>query len=251
MKFTLVPLLIRFAIVCLVALPLSAWAGMILATTEDDVMVYTGPGEQFRVLAILPAKAELKASNKIVSSKAGRYYHVIVNIDDKTKAAGFIPVNAPVKIGGEDIDEDELSKYGAVALINRAAQITYTSIRNQQSLWTIGYIRFLSPGFYIKGLAGQWLTTESSATVAAAEMGNDALLFGSVSGYVAYSLGLINGSLFTGSQSLNIFMNGSIGLRYNFEGFASFGLGATQVAAINQNASLVSTGLQLTMEIGL
>lgn len=236
-------------------LSMPSFAGMTLATTDEDVMVYSGPGEQFRVLAVLPVKSEVKASNKIVSSKAGRFYRVIVNLSETIKAAGFIPVNAPVKIGGEDIDEDELSKYGAVALISKAGQVSYAIFKDRQSLLTIGYMHYLSPGFYVKGFGGQWTAADTSATVGGAEIGNDALLVGNVSAYVSYGMGVATPSdpdvLFAGAQSMNLFMSGGFGLRYNFEGFASFAAGLSEAAIFNQNNSLVTTGFQISMEISL
>lgn len=228
---------------------------MTLTTNEDDIRVYSGPGERFRVLAVLPGKTEIKASNTIVTSSAGRFYRVLVKLGEKQRAIGFIPVNAQIRIGGEDQDEDELSKYGAVALVSRAVQITFSSFRDKQSFYSLGYMHYLSPGFYVKGVVGQWITPVASGNMLGGEIGNDALLAGAVSGFVSYGLGLFMPSapdaIFAGSTKMNVMMNAAVGLRYNLEGFASFALAGTQAVIYNANNSLVSTGVQASLEVGL
>lgn len=230
-------------------------AALTLSALSDNVPVYTGPSERFRLLTVLPAKAEVKAANQIVTSDAGRFYRVVVKLGENMKGVGFIPVNAPIKVGGEDEDEDDLSKYGAVALISRAAQVTFGNYRDKQSMWTAGYMHYLSPGFYGKGMVGQWITSTTNASLVGAEIGNDSLLVGSFSGFVSYGLGLLSpgndNTLFAGSAKMNIFMNATLGVRYNIEGFASVALAGTQVAFYNQNNSMVSNGVQLSLEVGL
>ncbi len=235
--------------------PSAALAALTLSTTAPDVPVYSGPGERFRVLAVLPLNTEIKASNEIVSSEAGRFYRVLVKLGEKQRAIGFIPANGPIKVGGEDEDEDDLSKYGAVALISKAAQVTFSSFRDQQSLWTVGYMHYLSPGFYTKGFFGQWVTPIANGSVVGGEIGNDSLLVGSVSGFVTYGLGVFSpgadNTIFSGSSKLNVFMNATLGIRYNIEGFASIAIAGAQAAMYNQNNSLVSTGIQASLEVGL
>ncbi|MDX9732352.1 MAG: hypothetical protein RBT63_11315 [Bdellovibrionales bacterium] len=232
-----------------------AYAAMTLTTLADDIQVYSGPGERFRVIATLPDKTEIKAAEEIVNSRAGRFYKVLVRKGDDHRAIGFIPINAPIRIGGVDEDEDELSKYGAIALISKAAQVTFSSLKDKQTLWTVGYMHYLSPGFYAKGFGGQWTTPITDAFVAGAELGNDSLLFGSVSGFVSYGIGIFSpnaeNEIFAGSKKLNILMTATLGFRYNLEGFASFGVAVIQSAIHNPNNSLLSTGAQLSLEVGL
>lgn len=248
-------LVLNWIVACLFIAPTGALAALTLSTTAPDVPVYSGPGERFRVLAVLPINTEIKAANEIVSSEAGRFYRVVVKLAEKQRAIGFIPANGPIKVGGEDEDEDDLSKYGAVALISKAAQVTFSSFRNQQSLWTVGYMHYLSPGFYTKGFFGQWGTPLANGSVFGGEIGNDSLLVGSISGFVTYGIGLFSpsadGTVFVGSSKLNIFMNATLGVRYNIEGFASIAIAGAQAAIYNQNNSLVSTGIQLSLEVGL
>lgn len=235
--------------------PAISHAAMTLTTTEDGIQVYSGPSERFRILATLPAKTEIKASATIVSGSSGRFYRVIVQLGEKQRAIGFIPVNAPIRVGGEDQDEDELSKYGAVSLISRAVQMTYSLFRDKQAFYSLGYMHYLSPGFYVKGAVGQWTTPVASGTMAGGEIGNDSLLVGPVSGFVSYGLGLFKpsaeGAIFAGSTSFNIMMNATVGIRYNLEGFASFAIAGQQAAIYNANNSLLSTGIQMSLEVGL
>jgi hypothetical protein len=234
---------------------LQANAAMTLMTIEDDIQVYSGPGERFRVLATLANKTEIKASNSIVTSQAGRFYRVVVKLGENQRAIGFIPVNAQIRVGGEDQDEDELSKYGAVSLISKAIQITFASYRDKQSAYSVGYMHYLSPGFYVKGNVGQWITPFTSGNFGGAEIGNDALLAGPVSGFVSYNLGIFMPSaangIFDGSTAYNMMMNASLGIRYNLEGFASFAIAGTQAVIYNQNNSYVATGVQVSLEVGL
>lgn len=233
-----------------------ATAALTLTTTEPDVVVYSGPGEQFRALRVLPNKQEIKASSTIVSSASGRFYRVVVQLGPNQKSIGFIAITAAIKVGAEnDEDSDDLTKYGAVALVSKAVQFTYASFKDKNYAFTLGYVHYLSPGFYIKGFAGQWAAPLANAALAGAEIGNDALLVGSVSGFVSYSAGIFapdsQGAIFAGSTSLNTLMLAALGLRYNLEGIASVAIGLTQGAAYNQNNSMISTGIQASLEVGL
>lgn len=232
-----------------------------LLTLSDGVIVYSGAGTFYRPIAVLPAKTEMMSSTKVVRSRDGQFYRVLVKLSEKRTAIGFIPTTAEVRYSKDDRDEDELEKYGDVALINRAVQVTFASLRDKHYMWTVGYMDYFGPGFYMKYFAGQYLapsegaTGNMTSTVGGAEIGNDALLFNSVSGYVAYGLGVFapasKDDIFAGSTRLNAMMQGSVGLRLNFDGFASLSAGGTQTVFFNQNNSYVTHGWMLTLEVGL
>ena len=107
----------------------------------------------------------------------------------------------------------------------------------------------------MKAGVGQWITPLTSGNYGGGEIGNDALLAGPVSGFVSYGLGIFMpssaGAIFDGSTSYNVMMNAAVGLRYNLEGFASFAIGGTQAVIYNSNNSLVATGVQASIEVGL
>jgi hypothetical protein len=88
-----------------------------------------------------------------------------------------------------------------------------------------------------------------------AEIGNDALLVGRISGVVSVGLGGFwpnqVGAVFTASSQTNAIAVASFGLRYNAFGMASLSVVGTQTALLNQNNSLVVGGVGLTLEVGL
>lgn len=239
----------------LLFIPSVSWSGSLLIET-DGVAVYTGPGERYRILTRLNARAQVQASEKIVSSPFGRFYKVLVPISEKQKKVGYIPVTAPVRSKSDAPDSEEFEKYGPVALTSSALQITYAQLKDQQQLITLGYMDYLTTGFFVKGAVGQWITpSNTNAVVALGEIGNDSLLAGRISGFVTYGLGLFippsAGTIFTGSQRTNLLMQATMGLRYNISGFASFSASAIQAAAFNANNSLVSNGFQVSIEVGI
>ncbi|MES2962834.1 MAG: hypothetical protein V4760_03015 [Bdellovibrionota bacterium] len=233
----------------------SAEAKTKIVTLGDGVIVYSGPGEFYRPLAVLPAKSELRAGNKPVSSKNGAFYKVLVKINEAKNAIGYVSLKADIRTVDDTLGEDDLEKYGEIALVNRALQLSYTALADRNYLYTVGYMKFLSPGFYFKGFAGQFSATNASATVAGGEVGNDALLFGPFSGVVNYAAGLFapssEGAIFQASSGMNAMMQAGFGLRLNMRGVASLSAQATQFVAFNANNSFVSSGGMVTLEVGL
>jgi hypothetical protein len=113
----------------------------------------------------------------------------------------------------------------------------------------------LSPGFYVKGFGGKFVNPDSGAFVLGGEVGNDAILFDRISGFVSYDLGVFvpnkNGQIFESSSSANALMQASFGARYNLSGIVSLSAAATQAVFFNANNSLVTSGATLTFEVGL
>lgn len=246
------------AIVLLLALfgfGTTAQAKARLMTMQDGVVAYSGPGEFYRPLAVLPARTELVAGSKIVRTKDGAFYKVIVKLSEKKNVIGYISVQSMATYMNDKLDDEDLSKYGDVALISRAGQLSFSLFRDQASLWTIGYMKYLKPGFYVKGFAGRFSNPAGGAAAAGAEVGNDALLFGRFSGLASYDLGIFMpsqpGTIFDASSGTNAMMQAGFGLRYNFGGIASISGALTQAVFFNGNNSLVTGGGTLTLEIGL
>lgn len=226
-----------------------------LMTISDGVIAYSGPGQFYRPLAVFPERTELRASSKVVRNKNGAFYRVLIQLSEKKKAVGFVSVQSNVRYVDDKLEEDDLEKYGEVALVSRAAQVSYSLLRNDSSLWTLGYMRYLSPGFYVKGYGGQFNSASASALVAGGEVGNDALLYQRLSGLVSYSAGLFSpseaGSVFSASSKVNMIMMASFGVRYNFNGAASLSAAVTQGVFFNADNSLVTNGAAVTFEVGL
>lgn len=226
-----------------------------LITLSDGVTVYSGPGSRYRPLAVLDAKTELKAAKKTTRSRNGEFYKVIVNVSEDKKAIGFIPVSARVSLLPEDFDAADLEKFGEVALVSNAVQGTVSLLRNGQSSVQVGYVRYVSPGFFVKAFGGAYLASGANGWVGGLEGGNDALLFRNISGFASFGLGVFKpsevGAVFEGSTSVNMMMQAAVGLRYNMRGDYSFGLGGIQTVLFNANNSHVNNGFLLTVEMGL
>lgn len=226
-----------------------------LMTMQDGVVAYSGPGEFYRPLMVFPARTELVAGSQVIRTKDGAFYKVLVKLSDKKTVIGYVSLQATATYVKDGLEDDDLSKYGDVALVNKAFQLSFSSLRDQASMWSIGYMNYLSPGFYVKGFAGQYISPAANATLAGGEVGNDSLLFGRFSGLVSYDLGVFmpsqSGLVFSGSSGLNAMMQAGFGLRYNFGGIASASIAATQAVFFNGNNSLVTSGGTATLEVGL
>lgn len=226
-----------------------------LTTMSDGVRVYSGPSLRYRPLAVLPAKTVLRAATQVVKSKDGDFYRVLVNLNEKNNSIGFVSVDADVRLIDDRINEDDLEKFGEVALIENAVQISYSAFPDDQSMISAGYMHYLSPGFYVKGFGGTFLAPGANAILAGGEIGNDALLIGILSGHVSYAAGIFapatKGAIFDASSTLNAMMQATFGLRLNFGGNYSVSAGATQAVLFNANNSKVISGANLTLEIGL
>jgi hypothetical protein len=226
-----------------------------LITMQDGVVAYSGPGEYYRPLAIFPARTELAAGSQVIRTKDGAFYKVIVKLSEKKSVIGYVSLQAMANYMNDKIEDDDLSKYGDVALVDKAAQISISLLRDQGALWTLGYMKYVKPGFYVKGFAGQFSNPMAKATVAGGEVGNDSLLFGNISGLVSYDLGLFMpsdpGTVFEASSKVNAMMQGGFGLRYNFGGIASVSAGITEAVFFNGNNSFVTSGGTFTLEVGL
>ena len=235
--------------------PQNAEAKASLLTLADGVVAFSGPGEFYRPLAVFSARTELRAASQIVRTKDGAFYKVVVKQSETKNVIGYVSVEADARFLLDKLDEDDLTKYGDVALLNTALQVSYSNLRNRSSLLSLGYMKYLSPGFYVKGFGGRFSDASASALVAGGEVGNDALLVGRVSGLVSYGVGLFvpsqSGAVFEASSKVNAMMQAAFGVRYNFGGIISTSVAATQTVFFNANNSLVSSGATFTLEVGL
>lgn len=226
-----------------------------LMTLGEGVIVYSGPGEFYRPIAVLPAKTEIPAGSKPVSSKNGSFYKVLVKINEAKTAVGYVSLRADVRAMEDDTSDEDVEKYGEIALVNQAFQLSYSALQDKNYIYSLGYMKYLSPGFYVKGYVGQFTAVTATASIAGGEIGNDALLFGPFSGLVSYAAGAFapssEGAIFQASSSLNAMMQAGFGLRLNMRGIASLSAVATQVVLFNANNSWVGSGGMFTLEVGL
>lgn len=238
----------------LVFSPVLSYAAAVLTAVGDKVIVYSGPGSAYRPVTLLALGAEVPASNTLVSAKEGRFYKVLI-IQGTKKIVGYIPLNAEVRLKSSADSDEDVDKYGEVALIQKAVQLSFARYRNSHYSWTVGYMHYLSPGFYGKGFAGQWLGDNTTANIFGLELGNDALIYKNISGFITYGPGLVwspqNENLFWGSRHLNFLFHAGAGFRLNAGGLGAVSLGATQAVVFNNNNSMATFGAQITLEAGL
>ncbi|MCM2281405.1 MAG: hypothetical protein NDI61_06105 [Bdellovibrionaceae bacterium] len=228
-----------------------------MITYGERVTVYTGPGRFYRPLLIVPSGTEMPAATSPVKNKHGEFFKVLVTLSDKRKAIGYVPVDSEIRKKSSADLADDMESFQEYPLAKHSLQATYAHLRTERRLVTVGYMKYVAPGFYLKGFAGSFLSPGSSSPLIGAEFGNDALLLKRLSGFASYTMGVFlrpkKDTLFEGSKNdlSNFLVQGALGLRLNFGEVASISLGATQVALVSANNSLVTFGGLATLEWGL
>ena len=147
-------LLVSFTLFALLAFMPDANAKARLLTMQAGVVAYSGPGEYYRPLAVFPARTELSASSQIVRTKDGAFYKVIVKLSEKKSVIGYVSLQSTSTFMSDKLEEDDLSKYGDVALVNKAIQLSFSTLRDSTSMYSVGYMSYLSPGFLRKRICG-------------------------------------------------------------------------------------------------
>jgi hypothetical protein len=236
-----------------------AWASSATRLTTGDalVTVYSGPGFRFRPIVAITKKTELVASSRIYQGKDGEFYKVLVVFKNGRKQIGYVSVLAPVDLSinsNAKAGDDDIDTYKDLALAESAMQVGFHTLKNTKVFWTLGYLKYPAPSFYIKGLVGQLLSETASSLMVGGEVGTDHFLSNTVSIYTSLASGSLivprEDLVFEGSKNFNMFLQGGTGFRFNAE-FAAVSLGALQAVLFNQNNSFISWGLGMTLEVGL
>ncbi len=251
--------LFRFAIILLLPILIfnPAQAGNQLVGIDDETIVYSGAGFNYRPLYILKAEATIAVSKGLVKGKDANFFKVLVVYSDGRRAIGYIAQTANVRLKTDKVDDDDFTSYSELSLSKNSVSVTGSYFRGANYLITVGLQSYRSPGFYTKYYLGEWISQDSSGHHLGLELGNDALISKQVSGFVAYAGGLFvpgkSDSLFLGSKSngLNYLLRGVVGLKFNQSGGVTFSIGGTQAVLFNQNNSLVAFGAQASLEVGL
>ena len=249
----------RFAIICLLSILFfgQAKAANQLIGIDDETIVYSGAGFSYRPIYILKAEGSVAVAKGLVHTKEANFYKVLVVFPDGRRAIGYIAQTANVRVKTDRMDDDDFSNYSELGLSKNSISTTGSYFKGPNYLLTVGYLRYLSPGFYTKYYVGEWIAEKASGHHAGIELGNDALLSHQLSGFVSYAGGLFlpskDDDIFIGSKStnLNYLLRGVVGLKFNQSGGVSFSLGATQAVVFNQNNSYVTFGAQASLEVGL
>ncbi|MBX9768603.1 MAG: hypothetical protein K2X47_15115 [Bdellovibrionales bacterium] len=246
----------------------SLWCGELhaqgtLRFESDDVLVYSGPGQKFRPIGKGKTGTKTTVNPQILAGPDGDYFEIVFSDkaegeseDDDEKRLGYVSTRSKVVFERTGMDEgDDLKKYKSWAQAESAIQSDITILKDQSYLWTVGYLKYPSPGFFVKGFVGQILSRFSSSTILGGEVGLDQWIRGHFTAYSSFAVAPLfvpsDGTLFTGSQLFNLFVRGSVGLRYNADEHAQISFGLTQILATNVQNSFMSPGFALTLEVGL
>ena len=231
----------------------TAYAGDTLLVLGDDVMVYAGPGERFRPLAVLDSKSEVPVGSSTVQGRDGIYYRVLVTLPNEQKARGYISVEAPVRRSSQ-ASADDVDHYPELALKKKGFHVQGYVFKSEHQLYTFGESFFLTPGFFVKGFAGLWRAPLGNAGTVGAEFGNDSLLYKNISSFLTVGFAGLFASeenrVFVAGKKVNALALASIGLRYNRPDW-SVGLAFSQAAAFNNNNSLVVFGGLISLDLPL
>ena len=235
----------------------TAFASNQLVGIDDETIVYSGAGFNYRPLYILKSEASVAVSKGLVKNKDASFYKVLVVFPDGRRAIGYIAQTANVRLKTDKMDDDDFTSYSELGLSKNSISTTGAYFRGASYLISIGLQRYRSPGFYTKYYVGEWIAQNNSGHHVGLELGNDALISKQVSGFVAYAGGLFipgkDDAIFLGSKAngLNYLLRGVVGLKFNQSGGVSFSIGGTQAAIFNPNNSFVSFGAQASLEVGL
>lgn len=218
-----------------------------------SITIYSGPGRNFRPIRSISKKADFTASSKLVQGKDAEYYKVLVKFKNGNRQIGYISVDSPVKFetaeGAEDVDA-MASLFQAKASLQAAFHV----LKNSRMYWTLGYMNYPLPNFYLRPFAGQLLTDTASSIILGMAVGTDHLFTDSFSIFSEVGGGLVAGpkqdAIFPGSESANSMLDAMAGVRFNAE-LAAVSVGLGQTAIFNANNSYVGWSLSFTLEVGL
>ncbi len=224
---------------------------------DDETIVYSGAGFNYRPLYILKAEASIAVAKVLIKTKEASFYKVLVVYPDGRRAIGYIAQTANVRLKTDRMDDDDFASYSELGLSKNSISTAGSFFRGSNYLITIGLQRYRSPGFYTKYYVGEWITQTSAGHHLGIELGNDALISKQLSGFVSYAGGLFipsaNNAIFVGSKTNapNYLLHGVVGLKFNQSGGVSFSFGGSQAVVFNQNNSFVTFGAQVSLEVGL
>jgi hypothetical protein len=217
------------------------------------VTIYSGPGRNFRPIRSLSQKAEFPASSKIVEGKDGEYYKIIVKFKSGGRQVGYVPTDAPVTFEKNENAED-VDALPTLFLAKSSLQAAFHVLKNSRLYWTLGYLTYPTPNFYLRPFAGQLLTETASSVLAGLGLGTDHFFSDRFSFFSEVGAGMVAApqadAIFKGSESANILLEAMAGVRFNAE-LAAVSAGLGQAAVLNGNNSYVAWSLSFTLEVGL
>jgi hypothetical protein len=224
-----------------------------LVTLADDVLILSGPSFGYRPLMLAPKDKTFPVSNQVTQTPAGDFYKVLVTFKSGRKQIGYISIGEKVRLD-ESAEKEEIENYKSLALARSAMQAAFYGLRNNRLFWTVGYLKFPAPSFYLKGFVGQFFTQSTSSLLIGGELGTDHFITGTFSLYTSLGAAIMviprDDAVFRGSTSFAYCVQGGTGIRYNTS-LAAISLGPVQSLVLDSGNSYLAWGVGMTLEVGL
>jgi hypothetical protein len=218
-----------------------------------SVTIYSGPGLNFRPIRTISKKAEFISSSKLVQGRDGEYYKVLVKFKSGNRQVGYISTEAPAKFEVGESSED----VDAIATLFQSKanlQAAFHVLKNSRMYWTLGYMNYPLPNFYLRPFVGQLLTDIASSILVGTAVGTDHLFTDSFSFFSEIGAGFVAAprpdAVFQGSESANTMLDAMAGIRFN-AALAAVSIGLGETAIFNANNSYLGWSLSFTLEVGL
>ena len=196
-------------------LPVFAQAAVEIETLVPGVLVYSGPGSQFRPILRARKGRIFMGSSKLIESGSDKFYKVLVvsqthrshrtrsHRKRKSRATqrgqkrrvGYILASPDLSIKGaiNDEAEEELLRIRNFAQAESSVNIQ-TLMWNHRNrslykadqkrphyMWGVGYQKYLMSDFYLKGVGGLFLGEEFSNPIGGVGLGLDQNFLGQIS----------------------------------------------------------------------
>ncbi|MEQ1875911.1 MAG: hypothetical protein ABL958_04640 [Bdellovibrionia bacterium] len=224
-----------------------------LVVLSDDVLVLSGPSFGYRPITVANKDRSFPVSNQLVQTPEGDFYKVLVTFKSGQKSIGYISSREKVRLD-ESSEKEEIENYKPLALAKSSMQAAFYGLRNNRLFWTIGYLKYPAPAFYLKGFIGQFFTQSTSSMIFGGELGTDHFVRGPYSLYTSLGAGFMvvprDDAVFRGSTSFAYFFQGGTGIRYNTS-LAAISFGPVQSLVLDSGNSYLAWGMGITLEVGL
>jgi hypothetical protein len=224
-----------------------------LVVLSDDVLVLSGPSFGYRPILVANKDRSFPVSNQLIQTSEGDFYKVLVTFKNGQKRIGYISSREKVRLD-ESSEKEDIENYRPLALAKSSMQAAFYGLRNNRLFWTIGYLKYPAPAFYLKSFVGQFFTQNTSSLMVGGELGTDHFVRGSISLYTLLGAAFMviprDNVVFTGNSSFATFVQGGTGVRYNTS-LAAISVGLIQSLVMDSGNSYLSWGGGMTLEVGL
>jgi hypothetical protein len=224
-----------------------------LVMMADDILVLSGPSFGYRPVRAANKDDSFPVSNQIIQTPEGDFYKVAVTYKNGQKRIGYVSTLEKVRLD-ESTEREEIEQYRSLTLAKSALQAAFYGLRNNRLFWTVGYLKYPAPSFFVKGFVGQFFTQNTTSLMAGAEIGTDHFVAGPWSLFTSAGSAVMivprDNAVFEGSTSFAVFVQGGTGIRYNTS-LAAVSVGLVQSLVLDSGNSYLAWGGGMTLEVGL